>query len=60
VQGTFDKDVIPSDSEWAISLMKKDGKHEIHMVDGAGHEFKENHLEEFINVSLAFLKKYLN
>lgn len=59
VQGTKDKAVIPSDSQMAFDHMKKDGKHELHFVEGATHDFEKAHLDEFIKVSLDFIAKYL-
>jgi pimeloyl-ACP methyl ester carboxylesterase len=59
VQGTKDKAVIPSDSQMAFDHMKKDGKHELHFVEGATHDFEKAHLDEFIKVSLDFIEKYL-
>ena len=59
VQGTKDKAVIPSDSQMAFDFMKKDGKHELHFVEGATHDFDKEHLEEFIKVSLDFVEKCL-
>lgn len=59
VHGTKDKTVLPSDSQKAFDLMKKDGKHELHFVKGTDHDFEKQYLDEFISVSIDFIKKHL-
>ena len=59
VQGSKDKTVPVSDSQKAFDLMKKDGKHELHIVEGTDHDFNKQYLDEFISVSIDFIKKHL-
>jgi pimeloyl-ACP methyl ester carboxylesterase len=59
IQGTADETVKPAYSKKAISLMPQDDKHILKMVEGAPHDFKEKHLNEFINFTSVFLKSIL-
>ncbi len=59
IQGTADMAVKLEHSQDAFSFIPQDENHLLHIVDGAPHDFVGDHLSEFINVSIEWLKKYI-
>ena len=59
VQGTADTSVRPEYTREAFSHIPQDEHHKLVMVENATHDFKEKHLEEFIEASIKWLKRYL-
>ncbi|MHA1820507.1 MAG: alpha/beta hydrolase family protein [Promethearchaeota archaeon] len=59
VQGTKDDIVKSENNYYAFSLMPHDENHKLVKVEGANHDFKDKHLEIFIDATIDFLKKYI-
>ncbi len=58
IHGSADTTLPPEFTREAIRHMPKDENHKRIEVDGANHDFKDHHLEEFIQKSILWLKKY--
>ncbi len=58
VQGTADTSVKPHDTRFAFQLMPIDDHHQLVEVPGATHLFQDAHLDQFINQTIVWLKKY--
>ena len=59
VQGTADEDVPLELNRKAFTMMPQDDDHKFVEVQGATHDFEEEHLQEFIEETISWLKKYL-
>ncbi len=59
VQGTKDTNVISKNSYEAIRYLPQDADHQLIKIEGATHAFNGAHLDEFINKTIEFLKKYM-
>ena len=59
VQGTSDESVPLELTRKAFQLLPKDENHELIELKNATHDFAEEHLIEFINNTVKWLKKYL-
>ena len=59
VQGTADTAVKPEYTREAFSHMPQDEHHKLVLVENATHDFKDQHLEIFIEASIEWLKRYL-
>ncbi len=58
VQGTADEQVPFELNKKAFSLMPQDDNHKFIEVQGATHDFEEEHLQEFIRETINWLKIY--
>ncbi len=59
IQGDVDTTVKPKWNISAFSKMPQDNQHQLILVHEADHNFCDNHLEEFIDHSVKWFKKYL-
>jgi putative redox protein len=59
VQGTADEQVPLELNKKAFSWMPQDDDHKFVEVQGATHDFEEEHLKQFITETIKWLKKYL-
>jgi len=59
VQGTADGSVRPEYTHEAFSHIPQDEHHKLVIVEGATHDFEGEHLKEFIDASIEWLKNYL-
>ncbi|MHA1805315.1 MAG: alpha/beta hydrolase [Promethearchaeota archaeon] len=57
IQGTEDTVVKAESTRRAFSLLPPDKGHQLIEIKGATHDFDNAHLEQFINVSLEWLKR---
>jgi pimeloyl-ACP methyl ester carboxylesterase len=60
VQGTADNQVKAELNYSALEYIPKDIPHKLHKVEGATHDFSGKYLDEFIAVSIDWLKQYLD
>ena len=58
VQGTKDRAVRPRNTREAFKLLPHDDHHKLIEIEKAGHDFDGEHLTEFIDVTLNWLKNY--
>ena len=58
IQGTADEKVPLELNKKAFSMMPQDDNHKFVEVQGATHDFEEKHLQEFIEETVSWLKKY--
>lgn len=58
VQGTLDKAVSPENTRLAFSLMPQDEHHKLVEIEGTDHDFNGVYLDQFIEHTIAWLKKY--
>jgi len=58
VQGTADEKVPLELNRKAFSTMPQDDDHKFIEVQGATHDFEEEHIQEFIEETVSWLKKY--
>lgn len=59
VQGKADTTINPIYTREAFGYFPQDEHHKMIEIDNAGHDFKDDHLIDFINISIDWLKKYL-
>ncbi len=59
VQGTKDRAVRPRNTREAFKLMPQDDHHKLIEIDKASHDFDGEHLTQFIDVTINWLKNYL-
>jgi len=59
VQGKADTTVKPIYTRESFGYFPRDEHHKMIEIDNAGHDFKDEHLIEFINATIDWLKKYL-
>jgi pimeloyl-ACP methyl ester carboxylesterase len=59
IQGSADKTVDPKYVRKAFEMFPKNKNHILKEIDGAGHDFKELHLDKFINITLNWILHYL-
>jgi len=58
IQGTADEQVPCELNKKAFGMMPQDDDHRFVEVQGATHDFEEEHLQEFIEATINWLKKY--
>lgn len=59
IQGSTDTVVLPSGSKKAIRVLPKEIPHELMMVKAAGHNFQGQKLDQFVENTVNWFKKYL-
>ena len=59
IQGADDKDVKTENTKIAFSKLPQDDHHKLIIVERADHEFNGPELEQFIENSINFIKKYI-
>jgi putative redox protein len=59
IQGTEDSAVLPAWTQEAFSKMPQNERHKYITVDGATHDFEGVHLEQFIQESISWIKKFI-
>lgn len=57
VQGTLDEAARPEWNREAFSLIPNNGINRMIMIEGATHDFKEGHLDQFIQHSIDFFRQ---
>jgi pimeloyl-ACP methyl ester carboxylesterase len=58
IQGTSDKSALYPWTKEAFSKFPQDDQHQMIDVPGATHDFNGEHLEQFISISIDWLKKF--
>ncbi|MHA1489867.1 MAG: alpha/beta hydrolase [Promethearchaeota archaeon] len=59
IQGLKDPTIAPEYTQKAFSYFPKDEHHRLVEIPNATHDFKGKHLNEFINISIDWLKRYI-
>jgi len=59
VQGTRDKSVRPFQTRKAFSIMPQDKNHNLSEIERATHNFDGIYLDKFIEITIAWIKKYI-
>lgn len=59
IQGTKDGTIGPADIRKGFKLLPQDEHHELIEIDNATHDFEDEDLAKFIQISIEWLKKYL-